>query len=112
MKGLRGVYGYGRGERCAYCKRKLEASTAKSWLAATRDHVKPKSRGGTYTVWACKKCNAIKGSMAYRQWLDFMDHNPGWWRLEFGRGWRHRVVYGVAASQPLCESAGPVSQER
>lgn len=45
---------------CAYCGRVD--------LPLERDHVLPRSRGGTTTVPACKPCNASK-----------RDHTPGEW---------------------------------
>jgi 5-methylcytosine-specific restriction endonuclease McrA len=48
---------------CAYCGRK--ANQLKPRESMTRDHVFPKSRGGTDTwdnsVMACSKCNGAKG---------------------------------------------------
>ncbi len=48
-----------RGQRCHYCEQALNGQTA------TKDHVIPKSRGGgrgENLVWACKKCNGLKGN--------------------------------------------------
>jgi hypothetical protein len=33
----------------------------------TRDHVVPKSKGGTKTVWACLKCNALKADLSLEE---------------------------------------------
>jgi len=84
----------GRGARCAYCERRLEASTSRGKLAATRDHYHPKSRGGTVRVWCCRQCNTIKADMTASQWLYFRRHNPEWWRrpeLQFGNNARGQV---------------------
>ncbi len=70
----------GKGARCAYCERRLEAPTSPSKLAATRDHVVPRSAGGTEKVWCCRQCNSLKGDMMPDQWLAFRQSNPEWWR--------------------------------
>lgn len=70
----------GRGELCTYCNRALEARGAPSRLAATRDHTLPKSRGGRFTVWACRHCNELKGDMHPEDWEAFMQSYPEWWR--------------------------------
>lgn len=70
-----------RRECCAYCERKLLAPTARSNLAATRDHAPiPKSKGGSAWVWACWRCNTMKGDVDYDVWLQFMADHPGWWK--------------------------------
>lgn len=50
--------------RCAYCKRPASK--------LTRDHVIPKSMGGSdepaNIVWACESCNRSKGARTPRQW--------------------------------------------
>jgi hypothetical protein len=74
----------GKGERCAYCKRTLESVTASSRVAATRDHVVPKSRGailGERTVWACRLCNMLKANMMPDEWAWFMHEFPFWWKI-------------------------------
>lgn len=71
----------GKGERCTYCDRVLEATGSRTRLEATRDHVVPKSRGGDRTVWACRLCNAIKGDMLPDEWAAFMADYPRWWLL-------------------------------
>lgn len=79
----------GKGARCAYCDRVLESVTSLSCVAATRDHVEPKSRGGTHRVWCCRQCNTLKGDMSPEQWLAFRVSNPRWWRMpEFQVGTR------------------------
>ena len=65
---------------CKYCKRLLDPPGSKSGLAFTKDHVKPKSQGGTRTVPCCWTCNQIKGQMMPREWFRFMDQNPQWWK--------------------------------
>ena len=69
----------GKGETCWWCKRVLLAKTSRSALAATRDHVIPRSKGGSRTVWACHACNGLKGDMLPAAWGLFMAQNPGWW---------------------------------
>lgn len=49
---------------CAYCGTRHEL---------TRDHIIPRSRGGTddpsNLVWACRNCNAAKGNRTPQEWL-------------------------------------------
>lgn len=73
-------YQRGKGVPCAYCKRALAGTTARSGLMATRDHVKPQWLGGGRTVWACFTCNNLKGGMLPAQWTAFMEANPEWWK--------------------------------
>lgn len=83
----------GTGGRCHWCKRDLKATTDKSSMAATRDHVHPKSRGGELRVWACRACNNLKADMDEQEWLRFMRDNTDWWRL-YGdkRGYRAALM--------------------
>lgn len=79
----------GRGYQCTYCERRLEAVGSRSLVAATKDHVVPKSHGGQRTVWCCRQCNTLKGNMTPVEWSNFMRANPGWWKLpEFRYGIR------------------------
>lgn len=66
----------GCGMRCTYCRREM---IPYSDSHPTRDHVYPKSRGGTLTVWACGTCNQMKADMLLAEWKDFMQDNPRWW---------------------------------
>jgi hypothetical protein len=52
-----------------------------AWLHPTRDHVLPRSRGGTRTIICCATCNGIKGDMLPLAWEAFMEANPRWWKL-------------------------------
>lgn len=77
----------GKGRSCAYCKRIMEATTSASKLAATRDHVVPKSKWtsadriyGPRIVWCCRQCNLLKGHKMPVEWSQFMAENPEWWR--------------------------------
>ncbi len=82
----------GHGEKCTYCKRTLESVTSFSRVAATKDHVVPKSKGGRTTVWACRQCNALKKDMDPDDWQAFMESYPEWWKnsLFAGVGKKHR----------------------
>lgn len=71
---------FGEGNPCAYCARGMTKRGPRQ-LYPTRDHVIPVSRGGTKTVWACERCNAIKGNMMPDEWAAFMAANPGWWTM-------------------------------
>lgn len=48
---------------CSYCG---------AWGMMTRDHVVPKSRGGTCIVPACHRCNCSKGDLDLWQWLQLL----------------------------------------
>lgn len=64
---------------CRWCDRLMEDPGARSELAATRDHVHPKSRGGRWKVWACFSCNNLKGDMTPEEWAAFRQAHPQWW---------------------------------
>jgi len=53
------------GRPCCYCGRPMDAPT--------RDHIKPRSKGGTLAphnkVLACEPCNQDKGSRSLASWL-------------------------------------------
>lgn len=79
----------GEGETCSYCRRRLEATVSDGDLAATRDHVMPRSRnrsGPHKTVWACRLCNHIKADRTPEQWERFMKRNPRWWEHPYFTG--------------------------
>jgi hypothetical protein len=64
----------------------MKASTDRSLLAATRDHVIPRSKRGrngvaykTRTVPCCRLCNGLKADMLPEEWTAFMLANPEWW---------------------------------
>lgn len=74
-----------RGKPCTYCRRLVVGRRSASMLAATMDHVIPKSRGGTKTVLACRQCNSLKRDMMPDEWEAFMSDNPTWWlKPQFG----------------------------
>lgn len=56
-----------REDECFYCLSPLHVG------ARTRDHVIPKSKGGTLEewnrVWACRECNGEKGNYSVDEWL-------------------------------------------
>lgn len=70
----------GKGHPCAYCRRRMEARGNHSRLAATKDHVVPKSMNGTHTVWCCRQCNNLKANLTPAQWSAFMALFPKWWQ--------------------------------
>jgi len=70
----------GKGARCRYCERILEATTSKSLTRATRDHYWPQCRGGIVKVWACFQCNNLKGCLTPFEWANYMATHPDWWR--------------------------------
>lgn len=69
------------GALCHWCRRTMLGKDHPSGLAATKDHIHPKSRGGAKTVWSCLACNNLKGSMPLADWYNFMGRNPEWWKL-------------------------------
>lgn len=66
---------------CFWCERHLEGSESGSSVAFTRDHVVPRSQGGTSTVPCCRACNNLKGDMLPDEWRAYMRANPEWWKL-------------------------------
>ncbi len=74
------ISGDGKGANCAYCHRVMESTRSFSKLAATRDHVHPKSLGGTYRIWCCRACNTIKADKTPAEWSVYMRENPEWWK--------------------------------
>ena len=76
-----GLSGNPKGKPCAYCHRTMRGLGDRTLLGATRDHVIPKSAGGTKMIWACRACNNIKGNMMPDEWRRFMGANPKWWKL-------------------------------
>lgn len=84
--------GWGKGQRCAYCKRPMESSTTKSLLAATHDHLIPQCLDGTITVACCHQCNCLKANLTPAQWATFMLNNPEWWKMPAFRKRVRRVM--------------------
>jgi 5-methylcytosine-specific restriction endonuclease McrA len=74
------ISGDAKGANCAYCCRRMESTRSASRLAATRDHVQPKSLGGSYRIWCCRACNNIKADMTPNEWSLYMRQNPEWWK--------------------------------
>lgn len=62
---------------CPYCRRAMTYRVP--GLEPTRDHVIPKSKGGTKIIVACWTCNNVKGDMLPDVWERFMMENPEWW---------------------------------
>jgi len=55
---------------CAYCGRGLTtASTAAAKRRLTRDHVIPKSHGGSLTIPSCRSCNKAKGNRSAAEFM-------------------------------------------
>jgi hypothetical protein len=92
----------GMGEVCTWCRRRLEPVGSHSRLAATRDHILPRSRGGSRTVWCCRQCNCLKGDMMPEDWSAFMRRNPEWWtKPQFQRGTKPPNRSGRLGPAPL-----------
>lgn len=90
---------------CRYCRRDLlhpDTDRARSSpLSATKDHVIPKSRGGTFTAWCCRQCNQIKADMSLIEWARFMQSYPEWWQRFRTRGQVNRELYRARYRQEL-----------
>lgn len=61
-------------DRCFYCERMFLVSPLNSNipLTKTKDHIYPKSKGGILRdnfVYACHKCNTIKGDKTIEQFI-------------------------------------------
>lgn len=101
---------HGKGQRCAYCRRTLEAKGSRGWLAATRDHTTPSRNGGEHTVWCCRFCNMQKGGVQLHIWLHFIATTPDYWRKhnahlcdDFRRKYhRYEVLNAENQSQESC----------
>ena len=95
--------GWWRGKRCHYCDRKLAKPREPRQKIrsdhATRDHVQPKSRGGTLVVPCCQACNDLKADMTSSEWYAFIAATPKWWHL-----WR-KVPSGVIRSEAVRRQA-------
>lgn len=79
----------GKGATCTWCDRDLHATGSLSRLAATRDHVDPKVRGGRVRVWCCRDCNDLKGAMLIGDWKRFLRAHPNWWTSKHLRNQAH-----------------------
>jgi len=44
--------------------------------ACTRDHVIPRSKGGKYTVYACKVCQSTKANLMPLEWIEYLKKSP------------------------------------
>lgn len=63
--------------KCAYCGRNLKINTPVEERRMTRDHIVPKSKGGTNSgnlLPACRDCNLLKGAMTVGQFKDVAIH--------------------------------------
>jgi hypothetical protein len=70
----------GKTARCHYCERILEATTSRSVLRATEDHVVPQWCGGRRTVWACWFCNHLKDAFLPSEFYAYIKANPLYWK--------------------------------
>lgn len=71
-----------RNSNCIWCRRPLAWNRKlPGGLQPTRDHIVPRSLGGTDKRWCCLACNQIKGDMTPFQWEQFREKVPNWWLL-------------------------------
>jgi len=54
-------------DRCYYCAKQEKC---------TKDHFIPRSKGGTLTAWACKKCQNTKKDLMPLDWLEIIHTIP------------------------------------
>jgi 5-methylcytosine-specific restriction endonuclease McrA len=66
-----------RKARCFWCRAALAGSESKSQFRRTRDHVIPKSKGGTVRVWCCYTCNQAKGALMPAEWMAVISVSQG-----------------------------------
>lgn len=78
------------GKPCYWCNRRMDKGRG---LWPTRDHVVPRSQGGTVTVWACEGCNSVRGDMTAEMWRAFLTREPEAWRRFFNRGPRGEALF-------------------
>lgn len=73
------------GRPCYWCDRPMTKKSNKSGSSplpthATKDHIVPRCRGGGNRngnrVWACLRCNNLKGNMMPDDWMAWMAVNP------------------------------------
>lgn len=70
---LRGLLYVLQSGRCIYCgeQMELEADPGMEAAAATFDHLRPSSGGGSDAAWnkalACRRCNMAKGDRSVRE---------------------------------------------
>lgn len=98
------------GYPCPYCERAMDRF-GEPGLAPTRDHVVPRSRGGTRKIVCCSRCNHVKRNLMPDEWEAFMAANPGWWLLpdralriahrEHRRGRAQRAVVALESDADL-----------
>lgn len=62
------------GKPCFWCKRQMLMESAS--LQPTRDHLIPRSRGGTVIRITCLACNNLKGDMPPALWVLTLEKHP------------------------------------
>lgn len=94
--------------RCRYCRHTtFKGGTPEAWAkphrVATRDHVVPKSIGGTKTVLSCKACNNAKGDAPAALFEQYMREHD---RVPDAKKFRHWVYSrALEASSRMLEAA-------
>lgn len=96
--------------RCAYCH-KISSSL-------TREHLLPKSVGGTLVIKACRKCNAARGnSGAYSPFLKFIHSHKKLWTAAINKS-RDRAAteaylsrWGLGPLEPSRQAPRPTQEE-
>lgn len=101
---------------CPYCGVLMDKGGKEN--ARTKDHFYPLSRGGTVTVFACRKCNGDKGALSPSEWLSVLEgagdpraKDVAWFMASHARNIDQLEANGVKplnrASQVLAEELAP-----
>lgn len=86
------------GKPCPYCRRTMHAYPAGNEFSPTRDHIRPKSHGGTEVLICCTTCNGDKKALSLEEWLH---------KLRLDGDVRATHVAQVAADHPLLAVSAP-----
>lgn len=81
---------------CIACDRKLRCVYCGTAGRMTKEHVLPKSAGGTVVVAACQPCNGNRGrSGSYRPFVAYITANPTVWvdALKTAYSIEHAIAY-------------------
>jgi len=73
-------------KKCIYCG---------NVRALEEEHIKPKSKGGTTTAYACKRCNRSKSDDTYLAWFRRLKKNRDslWYKIKkYQKGKRGKIA--------------------
>lgn len=86
------------GRPCLYCRTPMRTYPAVGPFSPTRDHIRPKSHGGTEVLICCATCNKHKGALSLEEWLH---------ELKMAHDQRAIHVARIAADHPLLAISAP-----